>query len=90
MPLSLLENILKGDYKGELGGPGGMVALCEAINLQAIFWKLIIAFKISCKANETIIAEYSVESSCICGGSTIAVNLGSQKEHTLEITKLSV
>lgn len=78
MALSLLENILKGDCEGELGGLGGMVADCGAINLQAIFWKLLMACKISCKANGIIIVKFSVESYCFCGGSTTAVNLRSQ------------
>lgn len=36
------------------------------------------ASKILCKSNE-IIVEYTIESCCICGGSTVAVNLGSQE-----------
>lgn len=79
MALSLLENILKDDYEEELGGPGGKVVDCGSINLQAIFWKLLMTRKILCKANEIVTVKYTAESYCICGGSTIAANLRSQE-----------
>lgn len=74
MALSLLENILKGDYEGGLGGPGGMVSDCEAIHLQAICWNLLMACKVLCKSNE-IIVKYTIESYCISGVSTIALEV---------------
>lgn len=69
---------MKGDYEGELGGPGDMLD-CGAVSLQVNFWKLLMAHKITCKANEIIIVKYTVESYCICGGFTIAAKLRSQK-----------
>lgn len=52
---------------------------CGAVSLQVNFWKLLMAHKITCKANEIIIVKYTVESYCICGGFTIAAKLRSQK-----------